>query len=86
LIALRKTHRSLLNTSRDSVSVQVHGSVLAVERDKLLLLFNFSPDVVAYTDERVLKKKFDSAASIWNGPGALELSLQPLSAVIYEIL
>lgn len=86
LIALRKTHRSLLNTSRDSVSVQVRGSVLAVERDRLLLLFNFSSDVVDYTDERELHKKFDSAASIWNGPGTLDSSLQPLSAVIYEIV
>lgn len=92
LIALRKTRRALLNTARDSVFVQVDGLVLAVERhgngDRLLLLFNFGDAVASYKDTRVLKKKFDSAAAIWNGPGTLqeELSLQPLSAVIYEIV
>lgn len=91
LIALRKTRRALLNTSRDSVLVSVDGLLLAVERhgngDRLLLLFNFSEEVIAYTDKRKLKKKFDSAAAIWNGPGAIsDLSLQPLSAVIYEIV
>ena len=92
LIALRKTRRALLNTARDSVFVQVDGLVLAVERhgngDRLLLLFNFGDTVASYKETRVLKKKFDSAAAIWNGPGTLqeELSLQPLSAVIYEIV
>lgn len=92
LIALRKTRRALLNTARDSVFVQVDGLVLAVERhgngDRLLLLFNFGDAVTSYKDTRVLEKKFDSAAAIWNGPGTLqeELSLQPLSAVIYEIV
>lgn len=92
LIALRKTRRALLNTARDSVFVQVDGLVLAVERhgngDRLLLLFNFGDAVASYKDTRVLEKKFDSAAAIWNGPGTLqeELSLQPLSAVIYEIV
>lgn len=91
LIALRKTRRALLNTARDSVFVREEGLVLAVERhgngDRLLLLFNFSDEVVEYKDTRELDKKFDSSAAIWHGPGALTgLSLQPLSAVIYEIV
>jgi maltooligosyltrehalose trehalohydrolase len=65
----------------------VDGLLLIVERQELLLLFNFSEEVISYKDERELEKKFDSAAAIWSGPGALtDLSLQPLSAVIYEIL
>jgi len=91
LIAFRKTRRALLNTARDSVSVRTEGLLLIVERygkdDRLLLLFNFSEEVVPYKDERSLSKKFDSSAAVWHGPGNItEDSLQPLSAVIYEIL
>jgi maltooligosyltrehalose trehalohydrolase len=89
LIAMRKTRRALLNTARDSVFVRTEGLLLIVERygndDRLLLLFNFSEEPVVYKDKRLLRKKFDSAAAIWHGPGSIDL-LQPLSAVVYEIV
>ncbi|UPK72139.1 malto-oligosyltrehalose trehalohydrolase [Chitinophaga filiformis] len=102
LIAFRKTRQAMQHTSRNSVKVYTPSThLLAVERagkdDKVLLLFNFSEHPVQYMHdgEGSLEKKFDSAAAVWNGPGseapdevtsAAAISLQPYSAIVYEII
>jgi maltooligosyltrehalose trehalohydrolase len=95
LIAFRKTRKAFANYSRNSVNVRMHGLMLVVERGNLLLLFNFGEQDASYQCKGNLEKKFDSAAAIWNGPGATApdentetgiISLPPLSAVVYEIL
>ncbi|MBW8683420.1 malto-oligosyltrehalose trehalohydrolase [Chitinophaga rhizophila] len=103
LIAFRTAYPAMRNTLRESVKVQIpqaEEQLLLVERsgdnNHLLLLFNYSNHVVSYqyTGSGELHKKFDSAAAIWNGPGALApdiatasevISLQPHSAIVYEI-
>lgn len=79
---------------------QAEENMLLIERtgndDRLLILFNFSDHVIPYqyTGTGLLEKKFDSSAAIWNGPGtdtpdeagsSAAISLQPFSAIIYEI-
>ncbi|SDG15852.1 malto-oligosyltrehalose trehalohydrolase [Chitinophaga filiformis] len=101
LIAFRKTRQAMRYTSRDSVKVHTPSThLLVVERSgkdsKLLLLFNFSehPVQYIYNEEGSLEKKFDSAAAVWNGPGSeapdqetspATISLQPHSAIVYEV-
>lgn len=80
---------------------QAEEQLLLVERsgndDRLLLLFNFSDHAVTYqyTGSGELWKKFDSAAAIWHGPGSTTpdqattseaISIQPFSAIVYEII
>jgi len=79
---------------------QAEENMLLVERsgndDRLLILFNFSDHVITYqyTGTGLLEKKFDSSAAVWNGPGtdtpdeaesSSAISLQPFSAIVYEI-
>lgn len=97
LIAFRKTRKAMQETSRNSVKVHTPSThLLVVERVELLLLFNFSEHPIQYIhhDEVTLEKKFDSAAAIWNGPGSeapdqvtapAPISLQPYSAIVYEL-
>jgi maltooligosyltrehalose trehalohydrolase len=99
LIALRKTRTALRNHERSNVSVSHTSSLLEVERsggdDRVLLLFNISDKPITYTAVNALSKKFDSAADVWKGPGAAaldeaskddQITLQPYSALVYEII
>jgi maltooligosyltrehalose trehalohydrolase len=80
---------------------QAEEQLLLVERsgdgDRLLILFNCSDHVLEYqyTGTGELLKKFDSAAAVWNGPGSeapdqvqssTAISLQPFSAIVYELI
>ncbi|WP_343672452.1 malto-oligosyltrehalose trehalohydrolase [Chitinophaga sp.] len=75
--------------------------ILSVERagndDRLLLLFNCSDRQAVFMHNRphLLHKKFDSSVAIWQGPGPTApdkvtadtaITLQPYSAIIYEII
>lgn len=75
--------------------------ILSVERagndDRLLLLFNCSDEQAIFLHNRphLLHKKFDSSVAIWQGPGptapdevaeGTAITLQPYSAIIYEIV
>lgn len=75
--------------------------ILSVERagndDRLLLLFNCSDQQAVFQHNRphLLQKKFDSSVGIWQGPGptapdeatsGTAITLQPYSAIIYEIV
>ncbi|KAA2243633.1 malto-oligosyltrehalose trehalohydrolase [Chitinophaga agrisoli] len=95
--ALRNRQRS--NTK---VHAPVNNAVLVIERrspgkEALLLLLNFSKTEQAWHPPSAIKlrKLFDSAGEQWNGPGALApdeaatggtMSIQPLSAVVYEMI
>lgn len=96
LIDFRRTRAAMKNTARESVQVSTVEELLIVQRGgTVLLLFNFSdkPVIYQHTDHTTLLKKFDSASVSWNGPGETALSeitagssisLQPLSAIVYE--
>ncbi|PSL28332.1 malto-oligosyltrehalose trehalohydrolase [Chitinophaga ginsengisoli] len=101
LIAFRRTRQAMQYTSRNSVKVYTPSTHLLVvkrsgPKDTLLLLFNFSEQSAQYVyhQEGSLEKKFDSAAAVWNGPGSeapdqvtspITISLQPYSAIVYEV-
>lgn len=97
----RQAMRNTTRDSVKVLIPQAEEQLLLVERsggdDRLLILFNFSDHVVPYqyTGPGTLQKKFDSSAAIWRGPGTLApdeattssaISLQPFSAIVYEIV
>ncbi len=95
--ALRNRQRS-----GAKVHPPVNNALLVLERrghakDTLLILLNCSKTEQAWHPPSAirLRKLFDSASEQWNGPGALApeeaatggaMSIQPLSAVVYEMM
>lgn len=99
LIALRKTRTALRNQQRDNVVVIQQEQLLIVERagndDRVLLLFNLGNTPASYHSDAALQKKFDSAAEVWSGPGAIApdevsvnetIKIPSYSALVYEIV
>ncbi|MBC9933487.1 malto-oligosyltrehalose trehalohydrolase [Chitinophaga qingshengii] len=102
LIAFRK-HRPAMQTG-DQASLQIYPAgelpLLIIKRtsgqDAVLILLNFDKAVQTYHHmaPTPLKKIFDSAHEMWNGPGVKAVDevlenepilLQPFSAVVYEM-
>jgi maltooligosyltrehalose trehalohydrolase len=79
----------------------INESLLIMEReydaqDRLLVILNFGKEAAAYHPAvtQTLYKLFDSAHLHWGGPGAIaqdevqaggEITIQPLSAIVYEM-
>ncbi|QJB37645.1 DUF3459 domain-containing protein [Chitinophaga oryzae] len=102
LIAFRKHRPAMRVTAKDALEIHPVGQLplLAIKRtsgqDTVLILLNFDKGIQTYhhVAPTPLKKIFDSAHEMWNGPGVkaadeiLEnepILLQPLSAVVYEM-
>ncbi|NLR68437.1 malto-oligosyltrehalose trehalohydrolase [Chitinophaga varians] len=102
LIAFRKHRPAMRAVSKDALQIYPAGELplLVMKRtsgqDTVLILLNFDKAVQTYHHmaPTPLKKIFDSAHEMWNGPGVkaadevLEnepVLLQPLSAVVYEM-
>lgn len=101
LLDLRKNKRAMQNKDRTGSRIHHAGNpeLLVLERsmdkEALLIVLNFSErsEAVPFTSVGRLQKIFDSASIQFNGPGTLPaeeeggfLMVQPLSAVVYEIV